>query len=283
MALEDVYVVSDKLAVVTGDEVAMAETVLGTRFPDGYRDYVTNLGAGVCNDTVVVYMPSAVIAGRVEAQDIWAAFAPSRYHDGFDLLPLHRMVESINVMGTVDGDEVVFHPDTPNELYALPRHDGRIHKIGRTLDEAMSWLLDAGVVFQRDRTSVLSKAGQFVDRSVRYFKPDHDQEESSFLLPGIAYAEMQAFFVALAEALAGESMCVRHHMDMYTGGGESEWLQLFVKEYGGEVRCIPLYEGPKGAEVIVSYDDDAESRSVHLNRLLTYLQGRADSCGLAQG
>ncbi len=39
----------------------------------------------------------------------------------------------------MDADLIAFHPDAPDTIYELPRHDSTIYKIGQSLEEALAW------------------------------------------------------------------------------------------------------------------------------------------------
>ncbi len=267
MAL-DIYVVSDRLTQATDEDVTAAETVLGTHFPATYREYVTTLGVGYCNGFARVYLPAEIVSEKAEFQQEWALFAPSRYQTGFDLLPLHRMLESIILATTVDGDEVVFHPDTPDDLYVLPRQDWHIYRIGRTLDEALTWVLTPHHLSIVERTSVLTETGEFVERVARYFIPDVEREGQDILLRGAPYEAVRAYLVELALASPGPTLCLCHQYPN-GDGTEGEALHLFVQEYGGEIVCNPCAR-PEGIKIAVEYDADRRTES--LDRLLAYLR-----------
>ncbi len=269
MTMEDVYVVSDKLRVTTDVDVVLAQTQLGTQFPNGYRDYVTTLGTGYCNDYIRVLLPAEVLSDLGEARERWAMFAPSRYKEGRDLLPLERMVESIMLLDTIDGDEAVFHPDAPNALYVLPRQDEQIYEIGHTLNDALTWLLSAHVLAYRERISVLMPTGEFVTRPIRYFVPDVEREVIGFTIRKAYHAALRAHLITLAHTTPGPTLCLRRSYAGYDGI-EGEVLQLFVREYGGEIVCDPFDADSLNVSVRITHD--AGSHAPSLDDLLTYIQ-----------
>ncbi len=57
MLLDDIYVVSDTRALATDAQIMEAEAALGRRLPDGYRGFMTMLGAGEFNDSLRVLPP----------------------------------------------------------------------------------------------------------------------------------------------------------------------------------------------------------------------------------
>ncbi len=269
MTLEEIYIVSNRLRVTIDADIVVAQAQLGAHFPNGYRDYVTTLGAGYCNDYIRVLLPADILSDLEEARERWAMFAPSRYKGGRDSLPLERMVESIMLLDTIDGDEVVFHPDEPNTFYVLPRQDEQIYEIGHTLNDALAWLLSADVLAYRERISVLMPTGEFVTRPVCYFVPDAERDVISFTIRKAHHAALRAHLIALAHGTTGPTLCLRRS---YAGfdGIEGEVLQLFVREYGGEIVCDPF--GADSLNVSVRITHDAGSHAPSLDDLLTYIQ-----------
>ncbi len=65
---ENTYLVTDKLETFTHEDVDAAEAALGTRFPDGYREYVTTLGKGEYCGFLWTYDPSVVANDRAGRQ-----------------------------------------------------------------------------------------------------------------------------------------------------------------------------------------------------------------------
>jgi len=55
--LHDVYIVSNNVDCATEAEMAAAETVLGTSYPEGYRNSMATFGAGQLNDRIRVLAP----------------------------------------------------------------------------------------------------------------------------------------------------------------------------------------------------------------------------------
>jgi hypothetical protein len=142
--LNDIHLVTDQLLTSTDAEVSEAEALLGTRFPPGFRDWMTTLGAGVLCGLVRVYPIPDLLVMLVEQRAWWRD--EDFWYEGHDVLPQQAVSESLMVADTLNGDEVVFHPSNPAGLYLLPRHEARIYRIGARFEDALEWLCTSGVV-----------------------------------------------------------------------------------------------------------------------------------------
>ncbi len=144
MRLDDVHLVTKQLLRSTDAEVSEAEALLETRFPPGFRKWMTTLGAGVLCGLVRVYRLPDLPLLIVEARARWREY--DFWDEGHDVLPREAVLGSIVVADTLDGDEAVFHPSNPAGLYLLPRHEARIYRIGARFEDALEWLCASGVV-----------------------------------------------------------------------------------------------------------------------------------------
>ncbi len=142
MPFENVKIIDSPLHLATPAEVGEAESRLKLRFPPGYREYVTLLGDGAFCQYVRVWMPSVILTECKDYQTAWnKLFA---WNKRPDVLPAEKVVESIIVADTYCGDEIVFHPDNPNQLFLLPPDDEEmIDKLGNSLDEALDRLCNS--------------------------------------------------------------------------------------------------------------------------------------------
>ena len=135
---ENVYLVTDKLQIFSMAEVEAAETHLGTRLPTGYREYVSTLGEGEYCGFVQIYGPQHLANNHVSYRSSLVKLVDC-WEDGFDVLGRERIPECIVIGATIDADLIVFHPEAPDALYELPRHDSGIYRLGASLEEALAW------------------------------------------------------------------------------------------------------------------------------------------------
>jgi hypothetical protein len=139
---DDVYLVTPNRSTASREEVAEAERSLGTRLPREYAEFATRFGEGDYCTFVRVYPPRIVAEHRDEFQQRVSEFF--LWEEGHDILPRERVVESIIVADTFQGDELVFHPSDPDRLFVLPHGDPRIFEAGIGLEAALDWLCDSG-------------------------------------------------------------------------------------------------------------------------------------------
>ena len=135
---------------------------LGLTFPDGYAEYVTELGEGLLSGYLRIWSPR-----KVEAELAGASSASSpKISSGIRTVPSLRAAgETVMLGDTMDGDDLVFHPERPDDLFVLPRHDDQVYRVGPGLDAAIDWLCDSGV---------LTRPMPF-----RYFEPHGDASGST--------------------------------------------------------------------------------------------------------
>lgn len=151
--LAQVTVCGGPLALTTNGEIDALEATLGVTLPRGYREYLTTLGEGVLGGCFVRVYPPRRVSGeleewreRIRAYWFWDA--------GRAVLSKQRALESVLIADTVGGDELVFHPQEPGRLLALPAESGKIFVAGSGLLEAVEWLCDSGKLARRFRERV---------------------------------------------------------------------------------------------------------------------------------
>jgi len=116
-------------------------------FPDGYRQYVLKVGAGLLGGFVRIYSPDRIREEleewRNRVKQFWL------WDDNAKLLPKERAFECVVIGDTLHGDEIVFHPNKPKTIFVLPRGGGRIYRAGATLFEAIDWIFQSGKVVKK--------------------------------------------------------------------------------------------------------------------------------------
>lgn len=271
MLLDDVYVVSDTRALATDARIMEAEAALGRRLPDGYRGFMTTLGAGELNLALRVLPPDELVARTRDFWRVQANLTAAAEEDGYSrwdlfddslaLLPPTRLLSSVLVIDAGGGDEIVYHPDAPGDLFLLPHDDSVIVRVGGTVDEALARLLDEA---QRGvRTRVLTANGVFEDRGgIIYFEPDPDRERLTLTLDrAVPFADVRTFLRAEALRHPGDALFVS---DAYTrpDGNPGETLRLFVRAYGGVIWCHQGLPDSAGVTVHISYDRGRRTQDV---------------------
>jgi len=151
MKSSPVYLVNPKLKRATKADVKKAERQIGALFPPGYAKFVTEFGEGAYCDLVRVYLPQRVVKDLKEfRQRVVEYFL---WDEGKPLLSPEQVGECVSIADTYEGDELVFHPSKPSQLYLLPRHRWEILRVGSSLDGALRWLCQSGKLYTRRSTT----------------------------------------------------------------------------------------------------------------------------------
>jgi hypothetical protein len=143
MRIDDIHLLGGPLALASSAEVTDLESELWLSFPSGYADYVTQLGEGVLGGCFVrIYPPWRV---RQELAAWRNRIANSWFWDaGREVLPKERALECAIIGDTLQGDELVFHPGRPSQLFVLPRGGNTVYRAGPDLLTAVDWMCSSG-------------------------------------------------------------------------------------------------------------------------------------------
>lgn len=164
-------------------EIDAVEHALGARFPDGYREYVGAFGEAIDTLFLRVYPPKRVRAElpqwrrRVDAFWFWA---PA--DDGFGA---DEGYASIPIADTLNGDELVFHPDRPGVLYVLPRDEEVVAPLRGGLIEALAWMAESGELGARERVRYAMPLHHPASRVLR---PNGDAPDGRTVAAGVVDA-----------------------------------------------------------------------------------------------
>jgi hypothetical protein len=141
---EEITTFGQPLVTTDETEVSALEATLGCSLPTGYREFVTTFGEGEINWTVRIFPPWRILHGGDGLEN----FAQWRqrinkywFWTGIDKL---RVVQSIMLGDTANGDQLCFHPDEPTVIHVLPREREEAMIGGTTIMELISWLLTSG-------------------------------------------------------------------------------------------------------------------------------------------
>ncbi|WP_375182086.1 SMI1/KNR4 family protein [Chryseobacterium sp.] len=144
------------LFLATEQEIELCEKTLAIEFDDDYKDYVLTFGNGILGGTYIrMYLPKRIMntlskwKNRITEYWFW--------DEGKDILTKDEVLNSVRVGDTFDGDELILYK---SYYYILPRHSEKIYKIGKTLDEMITWLCSTGILTE-----------PFVERDFEPFDP----------------------------------------------------------------------------------------------------------------
>jgi hypothetical protein len=268
--LDRVYLVFDDLKTVTPAEVAAGADRLGLTFPGGYAEYMAELGEGTLSDYVRIWPPRRIEKELPEHRRFWSGnFC---WDEDGPLTPA-RTGETVLLGDTLDGDSLVFHPDRPDDLFVLPRHDDQIYRIGPGLDAAIDWLCDSGVLTR--------------PMTYRYFEPHGEREriERSIRLPyeavrdaivGLGLHDHVAFDERPEDQEKVFDVKIKVGDEYEEVELEDASIKLLIQDIGGDVTVTDgsVFE-PDSAEVSISYVAGRDPTKLdRLIALLDELEGR---------
>ncbi len=142
MKIDDIRIAPNPLVLAAQPDVDGLESRLWVTFPDGYRDYVTRLGEGVLGSLIRVYPPWRIEGElgewRRRINKYWF------WNESRELLPKERALECVILGDTMNGDELIFHPNRLNHLFVLPRDSEQVFDAGADLMAAIEWMLTSG-------------------------------------------------------------------------------------------------------------------------------------------
>ena len=140
-----ITIVGDTLFLSSAEEVNQLEKSIAGVMPNGYRDYVTKLGEGVLGGSYIrIYPPHRIVR---ELND-WRERVNQYWFWDRGPCEASRAKEYVIIGDTLDGDELVFHPKAPSEIYVFPRNEECSIQAGGTLWDAIEWLCSSGRLTQ---------------------------------------------------------------------------------------------------------------------------------------
>ena len=132
-------------------------------------------GEGVLGGSFIrIYPPQRIVRDLAE----WRArIAEYWFWDqGAAVLPKERALECIVFADTLNGDEMVFHPRVPDQVFILPRDSQDIFVIGPDLPAVIEWCCSSGVLTEPFDDRVFEAMAANPDRESR--GPDESGETS---------------------------------------------------------------------------------------------------------
>jgi hypothetical protein len=140
---ERIVVKQAATSLPTLDDVEDLQVKLGTRLPAGYEEFITRFGEGVLGGSYIrIYPPSRILLEltdwRARIDEYWF------WDEGSHVLPKAEALKSIVLGDTLGGDELIFLPNRPDDIYVLPRNSESIFFAGNGVAQAIEWLCTSG-------------------------------------------------------------------------------------------------------------------------------------------
>ncbi|MFO0909185.1 MAG: hypothetical protein U0794_12685 [Isosphaeraceae bacterium] len=221
---------------------------LGLVFPDGYTEYAAELGEGTLSNSLRVWMPAMVEKRLTEFRQLlldcysWKSGGTLRRDD------MRRVV----VLGdTLAGDTLVLHPEYPDEIFFLPRHDETIRRLGPGLDAAIAWLCDEGGLGTPTRLRYFEPGGKRA-RIVQTLRQPFDSVRERLLSLGIHT------HIAWEEPVADDEPVFEVHVKrgrtLERIEGDERALMLLIREIGGSLMITAdSLGGPRSTEIVLEH------------------------------
>ena len=221
---EDVYLVDNELTLMDDAAITAAENELGITLPRGYRAILTTLGHGTYCDQVYVFLPDKIEQETAAFRDTLSEYF--LWDRGTNVLPKSQIAQSLLIARSLDGDELIYHPDSEHGVYVLPRHDDTIYWLSSDFEDPMDWHADTGSPMTKPPFPYFEPAGGRA--CVELFTARTDQQ-----IADVA--------IAIRDVLA---------RDLETRSIKEETYELhFHKEVGSRVQLTSAYDGRIGVRI----------------------------------
>lgn len=247
MKFDDVYLVSDKLETSSEAELKDLEAKLGMALPKGYAEYMLHLGVGTYCDELCVYSPEKILDDYEYRQEQWDDYF--FWDEGADVLTKEQVLQCVVFAYTPDGDEIIAHPDLPECLFVLPRHDMVIYKIPGCFDAPLAWVGPEGEVRREPK--------------FRYFESWKDRAYKELFTAKELFSikDLAPYFVDFWEQMGKKAFVLTARKDIEDEEEEDEEpilaAMVYVRGIGGSVQLTQAY-GDKRVGIRIDYDTDFE-------------------------
>jgi hypothetical protein len=281
MDLDNIFIFGGALNLSTNDDVDAVEAALGTRFPDGYREFITTLGSGQFERFTEIRPPGEILREYSSLQRIWREYPD--FWDRDPALTPEQLGNAIPLAHTMDGDEIVFVPSVPG-MYMLPRHDDTIYILGPDFYSVLDWLHEPNQLIADDIVYILTQDGSFVRLDKPIFEPFLDNmAHAEFLcrMQGVdVYDTLRSFFIQEALEAGSDAILITIEDDPAESATETpeeaDAIRVFdfvLKSAEAHVHCQSFSEPAEtetSADVFFTYDRGAKSE--RLNRILSFVR-----------
>ncbi|MBX9788351.1 MAG: SMI1/KNR4 family protein [Pirellulales bacterium] len=142
-------------------DVDLVEFALGTRFPTGYRDFITRFGAGILGGRLRIYPPRKVLHNDDAVLElVEQSEKPWFWQPGAGLLTTVRGVETVVIADSVASDAILFSRWSPERLFVL-HHDGAVYATTDGFLSALEWALTSGPLMAAGRELIFEPRSEF--------------------------------------------------------------------------------------------------------------------------
>jgi hypothetical protein len=144
-SLDNIYVVSDKLAPISQEQLDHAKATLDTEFPPGFDEFMLKFGQGEYAGYLRPYNPDRIVSQLSSNRE---SFETDFWTEGELRLTDAERASLIPFGDTIDGDMFAFLPKKPKAIFVLPRQSQKLFKTGPTFIHLLNWVTDSGEIVQ---------------------------------------------------------------------------------------------------------------------------------------
>ena len=145
MEFNDIKFPKSKVKPISHAAVDKMETLLGTRFPLHYREYITTLGEGSFSGAYIrIYPPRRILNELTEFRELWNEYW---FWDASKEVISKADAQGCIILGdTMEGDQLIFHPRSPDDIFVLPRNSEMVYRIEPGVLAIIDWLCRSGIL-----------------------------------------------------------------------------------------------------------------------------------------
>jgi hypothetical protein len=242
MRFDDIYLVTSKLETIPQEEIERLEKTLGMPLPKGYAEYMSRLGIGGYCNLLRVYPPQRVLKEHESVRQRWDEYY--FWEEGEDVLTKEEVLKCIIFADTMDGDEIIAHPEIHDRLFILPRDDDAIYWIPGSFDAPLEWHGQGGLVMREPEFRYFES---WRHRAAREYFTAKEMFSITDLAPYFA-----DFWVQFGKHV------VRDRGEGAIEQAEEKVALLFVKEIGGRIQLVQSVPDDKRMSIRIDYDLDSE-------------------------
>jgi hypothetical protein len=233
-SLDNIYVVSDKRAPVSQDQLNTARATLDTEFPPGFDEFMLKFGKGEYAGYLRPYDPDRIVS---ELSSNRESFETDFWTEGELRLTDAERASLIPFADTIDGDYFAFLPKKPKQIYVLPRQSQTLFKTGPTFIHLLNWVTESGEIVER------------ID--LKSFQPWNEHASLRMISPEHAYEvdEMETLFKTIGSA------------DYQVRGKKPDSIDFFIRKYGAHLSYLLMGDYQ---QFIVGFDSDSTAQFLPL-------------------
>ncbi len=232
MPFEDVYLVSEKLHLISDSEIDDLERWLNAPLPHGYRDYMTTLGVGNYSWMVNVWTPTEIRESQEYSQrSVRECY--QHFYEQESQLTFEEAVTGIGIATTFNADSIYYLP-SQQRLFVLPS-GGRI-----------AYWMECGLINPLDWRMPGGEKVEIGPPSFNYFEP-HGEERRCIELGASRSPGLQVLMEELQSRWSSQ--------EMRTSYCDEDSALLFARAIQGVVNMVETSNG-EGMWVRIDYDKD---------------------------